>query len=183
MDLVGGDSLGCQPQWCREQDLNLHAFWALDPKSNASANSAIPARTYFNRMCPRHSRRYEGMMHQTAGMVERRSNLLAVLLLTMSVTFSTVGQDVFQLVAIQARPAACHQHGSNGPDSRPASYRCCQLGHNSAIVQISLSSHPSVGEATAVSQLGRAPTIVSADPTLRTLTTSADPPITSPLRV
>jgi hypothetical protein len=28
---------------CREQDLNLHAFWALDPKSNASANSAIPA--------------------------------------------------------------------------------------------------------------------------------------------
>jgi hypothetical protein len=23
--------------------LNLHAFWALDPKSNASANSAIPA--------------------------------------------------------------------------------------------------------------------------------------------
>ena len=26
--------------WCREQDLNLHAFWALDPKSNASANSA-----------------------------------------------------------------------------------------------------------------------------------------------
>jgi hypothetical protein len=30
-------------RWCREQDLNLHAFWALDPKSNASANSAIPA--------------------------------------------------------------------------------------------------------------------------------------------
>ena len=30
--------------WCREQDLNLHAFWALDPKSSASANSAIPAR-------------------------------------------------------------------------------------------------------------------------------------------
>ena len=35
--------------WCREQDLNLHAFWALDPKSNASANSAIPAFDYFNR--------------------------------------------------------------------------------------------------------------------------------------
>jgi hypothetical protein len=34
--------------WCREQDLNLHAFWALDPKSNASANSAIPACPYFN---------------------------------------------------------------------------------------------------------------------------------------
>jgi hypothetical protein len=34
--------------WCREQDLNLHAFWALDPKSNASANSAIPACAYFN---------------------------------------------------------------------------------------------------------------------------------------
>jgi hypothetical protein len=29
--------------WCREQDLNLHAFRALDPKSSASANSAIPA--------------------------------------------------------------------------------------------------------------------------------------------
>ena len=35
--------------WCREQDLNLHAFWALDPKSNASANSAIPAWAYFIR--------------------------------------------------------------------------------------------------------------------------------------
>ncbi len=30
-------------QWCREQDLNLHAFWALAPKTSASANSAIPA--------------------------------------------------------------------------------------------------------------------------------------------
>jgi hypothetical protein len=123
------------------------------------------------------------MMHQTAGMVERRSNLLAVLLLTMSVTLSAVGQDLFQLVAIQVRPAACHQHGSNGPDSRPASYRCCQLGHNSAIVQISFSSHLCVSEATAVSQSGPTLTIVSADPTLRTLTTSADPPNTSPLRV
>ena len=37
--------------WCREQDLNLHAFWALGPKSNASANSAIPACAYFNRCC------------------------------------------------------------------------------------------------------------------------------------
>jgi hypothetical protein len=36
--------------WCREQDLNLHAFWALDPKSNASANSAIPARFAFNNL-------------------------------------------------------------------------------------------------------------------------------------
>ena len=33
--------------WCREQDLNLHAFWALDPKSNASANSAIPAHSIY----------------------------------------------------------------------------------------------------------------------------------------
>jgi hypothetical protein len=33
--------------WCREQDLNLHAFRALDPKSSASANSAIPARNSF----------------------------------------------------------------------------------------------------------------------------------------
>ncbi len=30
--------------WCREQDLNLHAFWALAPKTSASANSAIPAK-------------------------------------------------------------------------------------------------------------------------------------------
>jgi hypothetical protein len=34
----------CKGIWCREQDLNLHAFGALDPKSSASANSAIPAR-------------------------------------------------------------------------------------------------------------------------------------------
>ena len=32
-----------EQRWCREQDLNLHAFWALAPKTSASANSAIPA--------------------------------------------------------------------------------------------------------------------------------------------
>jgi hypothetical protein len=55
MGLVGGGFAWLSTQWCREQDLNLHAFWALDPKSNASANSAIPARVYFNR-CVRDTR-------------------------------------------------------------------------------------------------------------------------------
>ena len=41
--------------WCREQDLNLHAFWALDPKSNASANSAIPACFSFHLLAARYS--------------------------------------------------------------------------------------------------------------------------------
>jgi hypothetical protein len=30
--------------WCREQDLNLHAFWAQHPKCCVSASSTIPAR-------------------------------------------------------------------------------------------------------------------------------------------
>lgn len=33
--------------WCREQDLNLHAFWAQHPKCCVSASSTIPAREVF----------------------------------------------------------------------------------------------------------------------------------------
>ena len=33
-----------QKAWCREQDLNLHAFWAQHPKCCVSASSTIPAR-------------------------------------------------------------------------------------------------------------------------------------------
>ena len=33
----------CNLKWCEEGESNPHAFWALDPKSSASANSAILA--------------------------------------------------------------------------------------------------------------------------------------------
>ena len=150
------------------------------PKSNASANSAIPARA----LCRLHLWRLNRMAHQITRMAERRSNLLVVLLLTVAVTLWSAGQDAFQLVAVHAPPTACHQHGSTAPDSQPVSYRCCQLGHNSAILQVPLTSRPCVADVTPFGESGHALTITSAHRGLRNLTTlSAGPPNTIPLRV
>ena len=113
--------------WCREQDLNLHAFWALDPKSNASANSAIPACAYFNRRGVLISFKPEcqSLIHIGLPSCCCRRRLRFRWRRSMS------------MVMAPARPAACHQHEGALPSPQPVSYRCCQSGHDSAIVQSS----------------------------------------------
>jgi hypothetical protein len=112
------------------------------------------------------------------------SSLVAVLLLTVIATVSLAGQESSLMAATPVRPAGCHQHGATPPVSAPVSYRCCQVGHNSAILQSSLTSQPSLVDVVSISDTTPA-AIVFATPTcLRGLTVSSpDPPHTIPLRV
>ena len=59
---------------------------------------------------------------------------LAILLLAVMIVVPLAGQDVSAMMA-PARPAACHQHEGAPPSPQPVSYRCCQSGHDSAILQ------------------------------------------------
>jgi len=65
--------------------------------------------------------------------------ILAVLLLTLMAAISVAGQEG-HMMPPPVRPAGCHHHGATPPASAPVSYRCCQNGHDSAIVQSSLAA-------------------------------------------
>jgi hypothetical protein len=122
-------------------------------------------------------------------MAKRCSSLVTVLLLTVVVAVSLAGQEASLMATVPVRPAGCHQHGATQhgatpPASAPVSYRCCQLGHNSAILQSSLTSQTSLVDVVSTSDSTLA-AIVFATPTgLRSLMVSSpDPPHTIPLRV
>src|SRR5580765_3397927 len=115
-------------------------------------------------------------------MSKSSSKILAVWLLTLIATISAAGQEDHMMMA-PVRPAGCHQHGAKAPASVPVSYRCCQGGHDSAILQTSsaaqLSSTPlATGDAIP------APIIVPIQLWVhRPKFSSPDPPHTIPLRV
>jgi hypothetical protein len=125
-------------------------------------------------------------------MAKLSSSLVAVLLLTAVAAVSLAAEEPSLMGAAPVRPVGCHQHGATPhgatqdgatpPASAPVSYRCCQLGHNSAVLQNSLTSQPSLVVTTSDSTLAA---IVFATPTgVRSLTVSSpDPPHTIPLRV
>ena len=109
-------------------------------------------------------------------------NWLVILLLAAMIAVPLAGQDG-SLVMAPARPAACHQHGG-APASQPVSYRCCQSGHDSAILQSSLASQ--LDSADLDTPLER--TDIFAPPSKvqivrRVSTSSADPPNLTPLRI
>jgi hypothetical protein len=78
--------------------------------------------------------------HPTTSVRKRNSSWLTIFLLIVIVTVPVVGQDPLLMVPIHSRPAGCHQHGNPAPRPQPVSYRCCQSGHDSAILQSSAAS-------------------------------------------
>jgi len=115
-------------------------------------------------------------------MVNLISNLLAVVLLAAVATVSAAREGAFQMVASHARPAGCHQHDT-APVPQPVSYRCCQSGHDSAILQISFTSELA-SALIAVGHSIHVPVPTFAQPRFPSLaTSSADPPDINPLRV
>lgn len=70
------------------------------------------------------------------------SKVLAVLLLT-AMAVSAAGQQGLTMAAMEARSAGCHHDGAKPPAPVPASYRCCQSGHDSAIVLTPLTTQRS----------------------------------------
>jgi hypothetical protein len=164
--------------------LNLHAFWALDPKSNASANSAIPARAYFNRYTIFACITLDGPRILIDGMSNQNSKLMAILLFALIVAVSMAGQEVSPMMAAPVHPGGCHQHGAKPPASAPVSYRCCQQGHESAMPQSSFASQLSQSRlVSSVSSLNP-PIAAPRQGSLQVLTVSSpDPPHLVPLRV
>jgi hypothetical protein len=115
-------------------------------------------------------------------MARLKSNWLAILLLAMSVPVSLTGQVMSPMIAAAERPAGCHQHGSV-PAHQPGSYRCCQSGHDSAILQIPLTAQ--LDSADLPSPVEVSPVLaIHLRPRLHNLTVSSpDPPLNLPLRV
>ena len=84
----------------------------------------------------------------------------------------------------EAAPAAgCHQHGAKAPARSPSSYRCCQIGHNQAVLQ-NPSVQTSLADPVWNASLKLAPVEASVhrDPGSATIL-SPDPPHMIPIRV
>ena len=116
-------------------------------------------------------------------MTKRTSTLLAMLLLTVMATVALIGQGSSLMPAVHERPAGCHQHGS-APAPQPVSYRCCQSGHDYAILQVSFTLQPDSADLTSHVELSEDPIPNTTHQSFRgPATSSTDPPDTTPLRV
>ena len=105
-----------------------------------------------------------------------------MLLSVMSVA-AVLGQDTALMNVTQPQPAGCHHHGG-APSSGPVSYRCCQGGHDSAILQSSLGSQLDSADLTSSPDSSQNTTLTIVRRNLRKLALpSADPPGTTPLRI
>src|SRR5437660_12633947 len=60
--------------------------------------------------------------------------ILAILLLA-AVTATCFGAPALSLSPRNTRTAGCHEHSSPLPSPEPVSHKCCQSGHNAAILQ------------------------------------------------
>jgi hypothetical protein len=117
-------------------------------------------------------------------MTNLSSSVLSAVLLSALVAVSISGPDASLMTAAQTPAAGCHQH-SPAPASQPVNYRCCQSGHDSALLQISFTAQPDSGDLTAGHPIripvpafhdrGRSPHSLT--------TSSSDPPNITPLRV
>jgi hypothetical protein len=104
-------------------------------------------------------------------------------LLLRLATVSLPWQETSTMRTEAAPVAGCHQHGAKPPAPTPSNYRCCQIGHNSALLQSATSTQlPLVAMASAHTQ---SPKIVISPRTNLVSATilSPDPPHTIPLRV
>jgi len=110
-------------------------------------------------------------------------NWLAIPLLAVMIVVPLAGQDASVMTAT-ARPAACHQHDGAPPSPQPVSYRCCQSGHDSAILQSALWSQLDSSDQPVPVERARIFTLSSTLPIVRQVSaSSADPPGLTALRI
>ena len=122
-------------------------------------------------------------MHRMFRMSKHTSISLVILLVAVIATVPLIGQGTSLMPAAHERPAGCHQHGT-APVPQPVSYRCCQSGHDSAMLQISPASQPEPADLTSPVELCEVLIPNIAHQSLRhSVTLSADPPDITPLRV
>jgi hypothetical protein len=118
------------------------------------------------------------------GMPKQTSILLVMLLVSLRAAAPLVGQVTSAMPIAHERPAGCHQHGTS-PAPQPVSYRCCQSGHDSAILQVSLISQSQLSDLASHFELSEVLISSVTRQSFRGDVTpsSADPPVTTPLRV
>jgi hypothetical protein len=58
------------------------------------------------------------------------------------------------------KPAGCHEHGQRSPAPNPVTYKCCQLGHQSAAVREAVELRSPVVQWFRGVELGAAPLLV-----------------------
>jgi hypothetical protein len=123
------------------------------------------------------------MQHPVLHMASRPSNLLVVLLLTVVITTSAAKPDASMMIMARGRSAACHQHGSAAPTSQPVSYRCCQGGHDSAILQAAFAWQLSWAGAISAAEPASAVPVLFVRNARNLLRSSTSPPAGMTLRV
>ena len=117
-------------------------------------------------------------------MSKHTTKLLPIFLLTLVAAVSLAGQESTLMVAVAVHPAGCHQHGMKPPAFPPVSYRCCQTGHDSAILQNSFVTQLSFSRSVTTIASADAPIAVPFKGSLKSLMISSpDPPHVTPLRV
>ena len=122
--------------------------------------------------------------HRMFGMPKQTSILLVMLLVSLRAAAPLVDQVTSAMPIAHERPAGCHQHGTS-PAPQPVSYRCCQSGHDSAILQVSLISQSQLSDLASHFELSEVLISSVTRQSFRGDVTpsSADPPVTTPLRV
>jgi len=116
-------------------------------------------------------------------MVKRSSKVLAMFLLLGLAVVLLPWQETWAMHAEAVPAAGCHQHGEKPPAPMPSSYRCCQVGHNSALLQSAANNQLSL-VAVASADCRPDPVVISTHSDLGSPTVSSpDPPRSIPIRV
>jgi hypothetical protein len=111
------------------------------------------------------------------------SKSLAWLLLAAVSAGSLAAHQLPLMDRPRERAAGCHEHGQKTPPPEPVSYRCCVVGHGSALLEVSYASRPTL--------LATSPRILFPEHAITAtldgfqdpLMLSGDPPGNNPLRI
>ena len=111
------------------------------------------------------------------------SKMLLFLLLAAVITAPLAAQGLRPDDPSHERPAGCHEDAGKVPAPGPASHRCCQGGHDLAILQQSSTLSSPLQLSAQVDFMPHSVAAAEPGDFLNLVIVSGDPPILSPLRV
>src|SRR4051794_14555256 len=116
-------------------------------------------------------------------MAKCASRVLAMLLVLGLATVLLPWHETGAMHAETVPSGGCHQQGATSPAPTPSSYRCCQIEHNSALLQVAANPRPPLFVRNAVHRLRSALVVHTCNDSGTATVSSPDPPCTIPLRV
>ena len=81
--------------------------------------------------------------------MKRCARIAAVIMVVVGMT-SALGAQLSFASSAHEKPAGCHQHGKT-PVRQPADYKCCVIGHQTALLRSAATSPPVSQVAIAIS--------------------------------